>query len=48
MILENIYSFARNQAETIDKFLCLNKQSNQANKSDHKDIHPLLYKLQAR
>jgi hypothetical protein len=47
VILENIYSFAKNQTETIDKFLCLNGWSDRMDKSNHKNIHPLLYELQA-
>jgi hypothetical protein len=47
MVLENIYSFARNQAETINKFLYLDKQTNRTNKPNYRDIHLLLYELQA-
>jgi hypothetical protein len=46
MILENIHGFARNQAETIDKPLYSDQRSDRANKSDYKDIYPLLYELQ--
>jgi hypothetical protein len=47
MILESIYSFARNQAETINKFLYLDGWSDKTNKSDYKNIYSLLYELQA-
>jgi hypothetical protein len=46
VILESIHSFTRNQAETINKFLCLDGWPNGTNKSDYKNIHLLLYKLQ--
>jgi hypothetical protein len=47
MILENIHGFTRNQAETIDEFLYLDEQTNRTDKSNHKNIYPLLYELQA-
>jgi hypothetical protein len=48
MILESIYSFARNQEETINKLLRLDGRLDQTNKSNYKNVYPMLYKLQAR
>jgi hypothetical protein len=46
MILESIHSFARNKTETINKFLCANKQANGTDEPNYRNIYLLLYELQ--
>jgi hypothetical protein len=45
MVLENIHSFARNQAKTINKFLCANRWIDRTNKLNYKNVYLLLYEL---